>query len=153
MPWNRVTPGQKKKYDHFIDHSWPSVEELARIASVNQAPPRGYNMYVHCHSSIGNSLSEIRRALLEHKRGGRAGMLKYYSNPTEYSPDQYLQARIDAAKRVLDLRNRRMAYPFSNSPGYTGMASMNDFSFLGSKGRWYGTVSYTHLTLPTIYSV
>ncbi len=138
MPWNRVTPGQKKKYDHFIDHSWPSVEELARMASVNQAPPRGYNMYVHCHSSIGNSLSEIRRALLEHKRGGRAGMLKYYSNPTEYSPDQYLQARIDAAKRVLDLRNRRMAYPFSNSPGYTGMASMNDFSFLGSKGRWYG---------------
>ena len=65
-------------------------------------------------------------------------MLKYYSNPTEYSPDQYLQARIDAAKRVLDLRNRRMAYPFSNSPGYTGIASMNDFSFLGSKGRWYG---------------
>ena len=138
MPWNRVTLEQKKKYDRFIDHGWPPVEELARMASANQAPPRGYNMYVHCHSSIGNSLSEIRRALLEHKRGGREGMLKYYSNPTKYTSDQYLQARVDAAKRALDLRNRRMAYPFTNSPGYTGMATMKDFNFLGSKSRWYG---------------
>ena len=97
-------------------------------------------MYVHCHSSIGNSLSEIRRALLEHKRGGRAGMLKYYSNPTRFSPDQYLQVRIDAAKRALNLRNRRMAFPFNANPGYTGMATMKNFNFLGSKSRWYGKV-------------
>ena len=138
MAWNRVTPAQRSKYDRFIDHGWPPVEELAVMAAANQPPPRNYNMYVHCHSSIGNSLSEIRRALLEHKRGGRAGMLKYYSYPTKYSPDQYLQARVDAAKRVLDLRNRRMAYPFKNNPGYTGMAVMKGFGFLNSKGRWYG---------------
>ena len=89
MLWNPVSPAQKKKYDRFIDHSWPSVERLAVMASANQPPPRDYNMYVHCHSSIGNSLSEIRRALLEHKRGGRAGMIKYYSNPTKYASDQY----------------------------------------------------------------
>ena len=83
-------------------------------------------------------MSEIRRALLEHKRGGRVGMLKYYSNPTKYTADQYLQARIDAAKRVLDLRNRRMAYPFIDRPGYTGISTMKDFGFVSSKGRWYG---------------
>ena len=140
MLWNPVTPVQKKKYDRFIDHSWPPVERLAVMASANQPPPRDYNMYVHCHSSIGNSLSEIRRALLEHKRGGRAGMIKYYSNPTKYASDQYLQARVDAAKRALNLRNRRMAYPFKARPGYTGMAAMKDFNFLGSKSRWYGKV-------------
>ena len=138
MAWNRVTPEQKQKYDRFIDHGWPPVEDLALMAARNQPPPRDYNMYVHCHSSIGNSLSEIRRALLEHKRGGREVMLKYYSNPTKFTPDQYLQARLDAAKRVLDLRNRRMAYPFKNTPGYTGMAVMKGFNFLGAKGRWYG---------------
>ena len=140
MLWNPVTSAQKKKYDRFIDHSWPPVEKLAVMAAANQSPPRDYNMYVHCHSSIGNSLSEIRRALLEHKRGGREGMLKYYSNPTKFTPDQYLQARVDAAKRALDLRNRRMAYPFKANPGYTGMSVTKGFNFLGSKSRWYGRV-------------
>ena len=140
MLWNPVTSAQKKKYDRFIDHSWPPVEKLAVMAAANQPPPRDYNMYVHCHSSIGNSLSEIRRALLEHKRGGREGMLKYYSNPTKFTPDQYLQARVDAAKRALDLRNRRMAYPFKANPGYTGMSTTKGFNFLGSKSRWYGRV-------------
>jgi len=140
MLWNTVTPSQKKKYDRFIDHSWPPVEDLAVMAAGNQPPPRNYNMYVHCHSSIGNSLSEIRRALLENKRGGRTGMLKYYSNPTNYTVDQYLQARVDAAKRALDLRNRRMAYPFKSNPGYTGMAAMEGFGFLNAKGRWYGKI-------------
>ena len=140
MLWNQVTPAQSKKYEKFIDQSWPPVKKLAVMASENQPPPRDYNMYVHCHSSIGNSLSEIRRALLEHKRGGRAGMLKYYSNPTRFSSDQYLQVRIDAAKRALNLRNRRMAFPFNTNPGYTGMATMKNFNFLGSKSRWYGKV-------------
>jgi len=138
MAWNPLTPEQKKKYGNLIDHGWPPVTELAKRARAGHSPPRGYNMYVHCHTAIGNSLSEVRRALLEHKRGGRAGMLKYYSNPTKYTPDQYLQARIDAAKRVLDMRNRRLAFPFTGRPGYTGMSAMEDFGFVGTKGRWYG---------------
>jgi len=138
MAWKPLTAEQKKKYGNLIDHSWPPVSELARLARANQLPPRNYGMYVYCHSSVGNSLSEVRRALLEHKRGGRKGMLKYYSNPTKYTPDQYLQARIDAAKRVLNPRNRRLAYPFVGAPGYTGMSAMKDFGFIGAKGRWYG---------------
>ena len=138
MPWNPVTVEQKEKYGPLIDLKWPPVSELADRARAGQLPPRNYNMYVHCHTAIGNSLSEIRRALLEHKRGGRKGMLEYYSNPTKYTPDQYLQARIDAAKRVLDMRNRRLAVPFPGSPGYAGMSAMKDFGFVGAKGRWYG---------------
>ncbi len=138
MPWYPLAPEQKKKYGNLIDHNWPPVSELAKLARAGQMPPRNYGMYVYCHSSVGNSLSEIRRSLLEHKRGGRKGLLKYYSNPTKYTPDQYLQARIDAAKRVLDKRNRRMALPFVGSPGYTGMSAMKDFGFVGAKGRWYG---------------
>ena len=67
-----------------------------------------------CHCSIGNDLSEIRRALLEHKRGGRPALQKYYSNPTSYTADQYLQARLDAARRCLDRRNVKLA---GNSDG------------------------------------
>ena len=138
MAWNPLTVEQKEKYGNLIDHTWPPVANLAQLAQSHQPPPREYNMYVHCHSGIGNSLSEIRRALLEHKRGGRDGMLKYYSHPTKYTADQYLQARIHAAYRVLDIRNRRMAFPYTGRPGYTGMSSAKDFGFVNSKGRWYG---------------
>jgi hypothetical protein len=138
MAWNPLTPGEKKKYGNLVDHSWPPVAELAKLADAHKPPPRGYNMYVHCHSGIGNSLSEIRRALLEHKRGARAGMLKYYSHPTRYTADQYLQARIHAARRVLDMRNRRLAFPYTGRPGYTGMSTAGDFGFISTKGRWYG---------------
>ena len=138
MAWNPVTPRQKEKYGRLIDHAWPPLGELARLARSDQPPPRDYNMYVYCHSSIGNSLSEIRRALLEHKQGGRKGMLEYYSHPTRFTPDQYLLARIDAAKRVLNMRNRRMAYPYAGRPGYTGMSTMGDFRFVATKSRWYG---------------
>jgi len=31
-----------------------------------------------------------------------------------------------------------MAYPYKNTPGYTGMSAMKGFKFLGAKGRWYG---------------
>lgn len=138
MAWNPVTEAQKKKFGGFIDHSWPPVSELAKRAQAHLPPPRDYNMYVHCHSGMGNSLSEIRRALLEHKRGGRAGMLNYYSHPTTFSADQYLQARVVAARRVLDMRNRRLAYPYVGRPGYTGFSTMTDFGFVSGKGRWYG---------------
>ena len=116
MAWNPLTVEQKEKYGNLVDHTWPPVANLAQLAQSHQPPPREYNMYVHCHSGIGNSLSEIRRALLEHKRGGRDGMLKYYSYPTKYTADQYLQARIHAAHRVLDIRNRRMAFPYTADP-------------------------------------
>ena len=138
MAWNPLTVEQKEKYGNLVDHTWPPVANLAQLAQSHQPPPREYNMYVHCHSGIGNSLSEIRRALLEHKRGGRDGMLKYYSHPTKYTADQYLQARIHAAHRVLDIRNRRMAFPYTGRPGYTGMSTAKDFGFVNSKGRWYG---------------
>ena len=141
MAWNPLTAEQKKKYGNLVDQGWPPVAQLAGIARAHQSPPRGYNMYVHCHSGVGNSLSEIRRALLEHKRGGRAGMLRYYSHPTKYTADQYLQARIQAARRVLDMRNRRLAYPYNQRPGYTGMSTADDFGFVSAKGRWYGDPS------------
>ena len=138
MAWNPLTVEQKEKYGNLVDHTWPPVANLAQLARSHKPPPREYNMYVHCHSGIGNSLSEIRRALLEHKRGGRDGMLKYYSYPTKYTADQYLQARIHAAHRVLDIRNRRMAFPYTGRPGYTGISTATDFGFVSSKGRWYG---------------
>ena len=138
MAWNPLTVEQKEKYGNLVDHTWPPVANLAQLARSHKSPPREYNMYVHCHSGIGNSLSEIRRALLEHKRGGRDGMLKYYSYPTKYTADQYLQARIHAAHRVLDIRNRRMAFPYTGRPGYTGISTATDFGFVSSKGRWYG---------------
>ena len=138
MAWNPLTDEQKKKYGNLIDHNWQSVSKLSEMANSHQAPPRGYNMYVHCHSGIGNSLSEIRRALLEHKRGGYNKMLRYYTHPTKYSQDQYLQARIEAAKRVLNIRNRRLSYPYIGRPGYTGISTSKDFGFVSSKGRWYG---------------
>ncbi len=138
MAWNPLTVEQKKRYGNLVDHTWPPVTELAELARTHQPPPRGHNMYVHCHSGIGNSLSEIRRALLEHKRGGRAGMLNYYTHPTRYTADQYLQVRIHAAQRVLNMRNRRLAFPYTGRPGYTGMSTAEHFGFVSAKGRWYG---------------
>ncbi len=138
MAWNPLTTEQKKKYGNLIDHNWQSVSKLSEMANSHKAPPRGYNMYVHCHSGIGNSLSEIRRALLEHKRGSYKKLLRYYTHPTKYSQDQYLQARIEAAKRVLNIRNRRLSYPYIGRPGYTGISTSKDFGFVSSKGRWYG---------------
>jgi len=82
----------------------------------------------------GNTLVEVRRALLEYKRGGREGLLKYYSGPVKYTPDQYLQARVDAAKRALDERNVRLAAMHEK-----GIRSVADCgSLVGAKIRWYG---------------
>ena len=80
-------------------------------------------------------MSQVRRALLEHKRGGHKGLLKYYSNPTEYTADQYLQARVDAAKRALDKRNVRLAA----NPEKKGILAIEDpGGLVGQKGRWHG---------------
>ncbi len=88
-----------------------------------------------CHCSIGNDLSEIRRALLEHKRGGRVALQKYYSNPTSYTADQYLQARLDAARRCLQERNVKLA---RNSDQKGILALPDPGALVGQKGRWYG---------------
>ncbi|KPK48834.1 MAG: hypothetical protein AMK72_05930 [Planctomycetes bacterium SM23_25] len=85
-------------------------------------------------NSRGNAMVQVRRALLEHKRGGREGLLKYYTNPVKYTPDQYLQARVDAAKRALDTRNVRLAAMHDR-----GIRSKPDCaSLVAMKGRWYG---------------
>jgi len=85
-------------------------------------------------NQAGNALCQVRRALLEHKRGGYKGLLRYYTGPTKYTPDQYLQARVDAAKRALDPRNNRLAALHEK-----GIRSLKEASQVaGSKGRWYG---------------
>ena len=85
-------------------------------------------------NDAGNTLIQVRRALLEHKRGGYKGLLRYYTGPTKYTPDQYLQARIDAAKRVLNPRNIRYATKDEN-----GISKVRTFQSLGwAKLRWYG---------------
>ena len=85
-------------------------------------------------NSAGNTLSQVRRTLLEHKRGGHKGLLKYYTNPVKYTPDQYLQARVDAAQRALDARNVRLAAMHEK-----GIRTQADCGQLcAAKVRWYG---------------
>jgi len=85
-------------------------------------------------NQAGNALCQVRRALLEHKRGGYKGLLRYYTGPTKYTPDQYLQARVDAAKRALDARNVRLAAMHEK-----GIRSRkNCYPLVRAKGRWYG---------------
>ncbi|MEM7383781.1 MAG: pectate lyase [Verrucomicrobiota bacterium] len=88
-----------------------------------------------CHCSMGNDLSQIRRALLEHKRGGREALLTYHTSPTTFTPDQYLQARVSAARRATDQRNLRLAA----DPDQKGILTLTDpGAFIGQKSRWYG---------------
>ncbi len=73
--------------------------------------------------------------MLQYKRGGHQRLLKYYTNPTKYTSDQYLQARVDAAKRALDERNVRLAA----DPQKKGFVALKDpGGLIGQKGRWYG---------------
>jgi len=84
--------------------------------------------------SRGCTLVQPRRALLEVQRGGRKALTDYYCQPTKYTPDQYLQARVDAAKRALDARNLRLAAMHER-----GIRSVSDCgSLVGTKVRWYG---------------
>ena len=101
-------------------------------------PPKGLAAAADCLTAQSVDFSQTPVQNGDRLAVGRQGLLKYYSNPTKYTPDQYLQTRIDAAKRVLDMRNRRLAFPFVGSAGYTGMSAMKDFGFVGRKGRWYG---------------
>ncbi|MEE2642240.1 MAG: pectate lyase [Planctomycetota bacterium] len=147
--WYGVDSARKEKYGRFLPIQSHEVtrreagrETRTRMEiSAKQgwlkiyAADDNYFGRHQCHCSMGNDLSQIRRALLEHKRGGRKAMLKYHSQPTRYSPDQYLQARLDAARRALSERNRRLA----GDPHGKGLSAIGDPSgLLNQKGRWYG---------------
>jgi len=147
IPWNPVTPEMKKRYGGLIhrsetDSGFPGkcgylMEWGETIRSGGKHPECSMGF---SHAARGNSLSEVRRALLEHRRGGRAGLLRYYSNPTKYTADQYLQARIDAAKRAIDPRNSKLAADVvKEGAEKKGLASQADLhGLLAQKGRWYG---------------
>jgi len=147
--WYGVSDATKKKYAHVMpfQHGEPTVlkdgaEKRIRVPLTKDtgwlkiyAMDRKYFGRHMCHCSMGNDMSQIRRALLEHKRGGRKALLKYHTNPAKYTPDQYLQARVDAAKRALDERNVRLAANLDKK----GILAIKDPGGLtGQKGRWYG---------------
>jgi len=142
IPWNPVTPAMKKKYGGLIhrsetDRGFPGNcgylmkwGDDIRAGGKHPECSMGFS-----HAARGNSLSEVRRALLEYKRGGHKGLLRYYTNPTKYTADQYLQARVDAAKRALNERNVKLAA----DPEKKGFVALKDpGGLIGQKGRWYG---------------
>lgn len=140
IPYWPVTPEQRQKYGRFLHEHRPNVSAMAKLARAYQMPPGGNNVYLYSHTSskVAYSMLGVRRALLEHKRGGREAMLKYYSYPTKFTSDQYLQARIDAAKRVLDYRNRSLAVDWGDRPFSNGISAWKDFSWINRKNSWYG---------------
>ncbi len=144
IPWYPVTAQMKRKYGNKIHSSETDARSrpgkigyLADWAEVARSGGKipfdriaGLN-----HNSRGNSMSQVHRALLEHKRGGHKGLLKYYTNPTKYTSDQYVQARVDAAKRALDKRNVKLAA----NPEKKGILAITDpGGLIGQKGRWHG---------------
>ena len=123
-----VTDEQRTKWGHFL-HGGPDLHHYAREVQAGKPSPDHF-----AGGGPGNALCQVRRALLEHKRGGYEGLLKYYTGPTRYTPDQYLQARVDAAQRALDPRNVRLA-----SMHEKGIKSVKDVAdLLAGKNRWYG---------------
>ena len=152
--WYAVSDERKKKYARFLpiqNHDITVLkngQEIKQNVSLNSqqgwlkiyAADRKYYGRHMCHASIGNDMSQIRRALLEHKRGGHAALLKYHCNPTKYTTDQYLQARVAAARRALDARNTKLA---ANAEGRGILAATDPGNLVGQKGRWYGDKSRT----------
>ena len=139
IPYKPTTPEQTRKYGHLMHRDRPNVPEMGKLARAYQAPPGGNNIYLYSHTStkVGHGMLTVRRVLLEHKRGGREALLKYYSHPTKFTPDQYLQARIDAAKRALDYRNRSLAVDWGDSPASNSIKSYDDFGWVSVKDDWY----------------
>ena len=129
----------RKKYGGLI-HNGPAQGNLKAWAEAARAgrgaPGGGLGLGGLTHTTCGNSMIEVRRALLEHKRGGYEGLLRYYTNPVKYTPDQYLQARVDAAKRALNERNVRLAAMREN--GMSRLSGYDTGSLFGAKPRWYG---------------
>ena len=139
IPYWPVTPQQRHKYGRFMHSHRPGVREMAKLARAYKTPPGRNNVYLYSHTSskVINAMLGVRRALLEYKQGGRQAMLKYYSYPTKATPDQYLQARIDAAKRVLDYRRRALAVDWGDRPFNTGISAWKDFGWVSRKETWY----------------
>jgi len=129
-PYYPVTPEMRKQWGRFIhSNTNGDLYQWAEGVSAGRNPPQTLGS-----SGAGNSLVQVRRALLEHKRGGREALLQYYTGPVKYTPDQYLQARLDAANRALDERNVRLAAMHDR-----GIHSLPDCaSLVKPKGRWYG---------------
>jgi len=143
LPWYPVTPEMKRKYGGLIHSSETDAGsrpgKIGYLADWAKVARSGGKLPIDrmgglCHSSIGNSLSEIRRALLEHKRGGYNGLQKYYTGPVKYTPDQHLQARVDAARRALDARNVERAADSENGIDLVE----NCYSIVRAKLRWHG---------------
>jgi len=125
----------RKKYGGFVGMAGADTE-AAKIGMLRvwaKDADKNYGRAI-VHASNGNSMVQLRRALMEHKRGGHKGLLKYYTNPTKYSSDQYLQARVDAAKRALDKRNVKLA----SNPDKKGILTRDPAGLMRDKGRWYG---------------
>ena len=125
-----VTAEQRKKWGRFIHkNTGGDLYQWAEKVKAGETPPGKFG-----GAGAGNAFCQVRRTLLEHKRGGREGLLKYYTGPVKYTPDQYLQARVDAAKRALDKRNVRLAS--MHDRGIRSVATCAGLA--GAKGRWYG---------------
>lgn|GEM_PF-2542119 len=137
IPWYPVTPEMRKKYGGLIQNEPRcNLKAWAEEARTGKPMSSGLRMGGVTHTSAGNSLCQVRRALLEHKRGGYKGLLNYYTNPVKYTPDQHLQARIDAASRALDERNVRLAAMREN--GVNRFGGYDPSTLFGAKGRWFG---------------
>ncbi|MBB74171.1 MAG: hypothetical protein CMJ75_06620 [Planctomycetaceae bacterium] len=138
-PLMPLTSKQIREYGGYLHQDRPNVSAMGKLARAYQAPPGGGNIYGYSHTAtkVGNGMFKVRRVLLEHKRGGREAVLRYYSHPTKYTPDQYLQARIDAARRVLDYRNRSLAVDWGDRPGSNSIGAWKDFRWVARKHKWY----------------
>jgi hypothetical protein len=128
-PYYPVNEQMLKKWGHFMHRGTGDLYQWAEAVKAGHNSPGSLSS-----SGAGNSLVQVRRALLEYKRGGREGLLKYYTGPVKYTPDQYLQARVDAAKRALNERSVRLAAMHDK-----GIRSLSNLEALVKpKGRWYG---------------
>ena len=136
FPWFPLTAEMKKKHGGLfavVDGYGKLTAEMGYLHVWAKAS--AVTLHGVTQASNGNAMVQVRRALLEHKRGGRKGLLKYYSNPTKYTSDQHLQARVDAAKRALDKRNVKLA---ANPEKKGILAITRPGHLIGQKGRWYG---------------
>ena len=140
--WYPTTPAMIKKSGKYVGggsliHDQAGVGHLKKWADAIKAGgshPGFSGSFVQ--NSRGNTLLEVRRALLEHKRGGYKGLLRYYTGPTKYTPDQYLQARVDAAKRALDKRTVRLAA--MREKGISRFGGYDTLTVFASKYCWHG---------------
>ena len=145
IPWYPVSDAMKKKYGGFIHSStadagaWPHklgyLDDWAKTIRDGGQHPEASGGF--SHAARNDAMCQVRRALLEHRRGGRAALRSYYSHPTRYTADQYLQARIGAARRCLDPRTVKLV----SAADKQGVLTLKDpGGLVPAKTRWYGPV-------------